>query len=410
MRVRRVLLVGPVLIAAALVGFYVLRPPVVSVADVATRDVAPAIQGVGTVEAKRIVSVGATITGRVVALLVDQGDTIRTGQVIAHLDDTQYRADVDRAEATVRATEAQLRDLVAGARAEEIAQLRARLFSASATRTVTEHDLRRVGELYAKELVSAQDRDRAQQARDVASAQEDEARHALELALRGSRIDLIAAARAQLRAVESALVLAREKVADTRIESPLNGYVVSRELEAGSIVNPGVAIFKIADPQTAWATVYVDARETAAISVGDRADVTLRSLPGRVLPGRVARIQRESDRVTEQLAVDLAFIERPSRLILGEQVEAAIRPSIRRGATTLPLAAVVRRPDGTGALVVDAGHLRFEPARLGVVDPAGWIEVLEGLRPGDEVVLAPGRLADRANDGRRVRVVRTARR
>jgi multidrug efflux pump subunit AcrA (membrane-fusion protein) len=149
----------------------------------------------------------------------------------------------------------------------------------------------------------------------------------------------------------------------------------------------------------------VDQRDTARLSVGDRADVTLRSLPGRAFPGRVARIEREGDRVTEQLTVDVAFVERPARLILGEQVEIAIRPPARRGVAAVPVAAVVRRPESEGALVVENGRVHFAPARFGAVDPTGWVEVLGGLQAGTEVVVAPGPLADRASDGRQVRVV-----
>jgi HlyD family secretion protein len=117
----------------------------------------------------------------------------------------------------------------------------------------------------------------------------------------------------------------------------------------------------------------------------------------------VARIQRESDRVTEQLAVDVALDERAPRLILGEQAEASIRPAALQGVLAVPLAAVVRRPDGLGALVVADGRLRFRKVRFGAADPGGWIQVLEGLRPGDQVVVAPGRMAEPANEGRRVR-------
>jgi HlyD family secretion protein len=249
--------------------------------------------------------------------------------------------------------------------------------------------------------------DRARQASDAASAAERDARHALDLALHNwARKDQIEAARAQLQAAQAALALAREKLTDTVLVSPLDGYVVNRALEAGGIVNPGIPIFKIADPRTAWVTVYVDARDTAGLAVGSPADITLRSLPGRVFRGHVARIQREGDRVTEQLAVDVAFAERPPRVILGEQVEATIRPPTHAGAIALPLAAVVRRPDGTGALVVEDGRIRFKAVRLGVADPAGWIEVLQGLSPGEEAVTAPGRLADPQNEGRRVRATR----
>lgn len=386
-------------------GFIFLRPVAVTTGAVTTRDLALAIQGVGTVEAKVVVNVSSKITDRVVSVLVDQGDTIKARQLMARLDDAQYVAGANQAEASMRAAEAQLRDLLAGARPDEIEQLRARLANAGATRSLAERELQRTKELFAKDLISAQDMDRARQAYDAATAAERDARHGLDLALNNwARKDQIEAARAQLHAAQSGLTLAREKLADTVIVSPLEGYVVSRDLEAGGVVNPGIPIFKIADPRTAWVTVYVDERDTAGLAVGNPADITLRSLPGHVFRGRAARIQREGDRVTEQLAIDVAFVDRPPRLILGEQVEVTIRPPAHAAAIALPLAAVVRRPDGSGALVVEDGRIHFRPVRLGAADPAGWIEALQGLSPGQTVVTAPGRLADPQNEGRRVRV------
>ena len=110
---KTVLVVGALALIAGVAGFFFLRPVAVTVSAVTTRDLAPAIQGVGTVEAKVVVNVSSKITDRVVSVLVDQGDTIKTGQLMARLDDTQYVAGVNQAEASVRAAEAQLRDLLA---------------------------------------------------------------------------------------------------------------------------------------------------------------------------------------------------------------------------------------------------------------------------------------------------------
>jgi HlyD family secretion protein len=177
-------------------------------------------------------------------------------------------------------------------------------------------------------------------------------------------------------------------------------------VEAGATVNAGVAILKVADPRTAWVTVHVDEREVGAVHQGDPAVISLRTLPGREIPGRVARIQRESDRVTEQLAVDIAFDERPDRLTLGQQAEAIIRPPARPGATAIPLGALIRTAEGPGAWIVAGGRLAFRPLRLGLVDPAGWAEVVEGVQAGEEVVVGPGRLAYPQSQGRRVAVAR----
>jgi HlyD family secretion protein len=434
----------------------VTRPPRVTVVEVTTRDLVPAVHAVGTVEVKRAVSVGARIAGRLTTVLVDQGDTVEPGQVVARLDDNQLAADVRRAEAAVRAAVAQRKDLEAGARAEEIAEARAnlaraqaqlddllvgsrpeeveearaRLRSAAATRMLTERERRRSETLYGQGLVAAQEADRARQAHEVAEAQERAAEQSLQLVVEGPRRhqidnaraqvegfrarlallaagprpDQVAAARAQVLEAEAALALARERAGDAVVTSPLSGYVVSRELEPGATVNAGTPIVRVADPATAWATVHVDERRTGMLGVGDRADVTLRSQPEHPLPGRVARVRRESDRVTEQLAIDVAFDVPPGRLTLGEQVEAVIRPAARPGAVAVPAAALVRGREGNGVWTVMDGRLVFRRVEPGVTDAEGWLEMRRGVRPGEIVVLAPGGLA--GADGRRVRVTR----
>jgi hypothetical protein len=94
----------------------------------------------------------------------------------------------------------------------------------------------------------------------------------------------------------------------------------------------------------------------------------------------------------------------PARLTLGEQVDALLRPARRAGVTAIPAGAIFRGPAGTGVWVVQDGRLAFRRVRSGVVDADGWTEIVDGLRPGERVVDTPGRLADLANEGRRVSV------
>jgi len=395
-----------VVIAGGVVAVFFLRPAAVTVVRVAARDITPAVHGVGTVEAKIIVPVSSKITDRIIAVLVDQGDPITTGQVVARLDDTQIAAEVRQAEANVRTADAQLRDLLAGARPEEIDSLRAQLAAAQASRELAEHDFVRAQQLATKQIISQQDLDRAGQVHDVSSNQERDLQQKLRLALEGPRRDQVEAARSQGRAAEAALSLARQRLADTVITAPLTGYVVSRETEAGAVVNPGIPIFKVVDPRTVWATIYVDEQDTAGLAVGHPVEITIRSVPGRRFRGSVARVRRESDRVTEQLAIDVTLGEHPERLTLGEQVEAIIRLPVERAVVALPVAAIVRRPDATGALAVVNGRIRFTPLRLGAIDEAGWVHALQGLSAGDDVILAPGGLADATSEGQRVRIGR----
>ena len=238
---------------------------------------------------------GSKITGRIIAVLVDQGDTVTAGQVLARLEDAQQRAEVSRQDAALRAAEAgiaeahanvqraqaTLDDLVAGSRPAEIEQVRERAKSAGATRARPELDHRPTQELSrqvadrgAGDEPARQDSRSRPQERDVAKA--------LEIALEGPRKNQVAAARAGLEAARhqldaagaarhqaaAGLAVAREQLADTVLLSPFAGYVVTRALEPGAPISPGTPIFKLADPRSSWVTVYVDERDTAALAPG----------------------------------------------------------------------------------------------------------------------------------------------
>jgi len=409
----RAVLAGGLLAGGIAGALFFFRPPQVTVAAAAVREIAPVIQGVGTVEAKTVVTVSAKITGRLVSVLVDQGDAVRTGQLLATLDRAEQQAQVAQAEAAVQrarmaviAQEVALRKAAASVQAAE-----ATVGRLTATEGLARVNADRWRQLHQEGGVSRVEMDVrvteavvAGQERRSAEAQRRVAEE--EVAVGQAAVDTL---RQEVRVAEAALAATRARQADTEIRSPLDGVVVLRELEAGATVNPGSGILKIADPRTAWVTVHVDERDLGNLSVGDRAEISLRSLPGRPVRGQVARIQRESDRVTEQLAVDIALLERPERLTLGEQAEARVRPLARQGAVGVPLGALVRTADGPGVWTVVTGRLAFRPVRIGVVDPGGWVETLGGVRAGDEVVVAPGRLADRRNEGRRVMVVRARR-
>lgn len=385
-----------------------LRPTRVTTAQVTHREIQPAVQGVGTVEAKNVVALAAKIAGRITAIDVDQGDVVRAGQPLVKLDNSELSAEVERAAANLErvklsllAQEAALLRAQAGLTAADAAIARAR-----SNQALAQANAERWRRLAAKELVAPMEFDERVTAAKSADAELRSAE-----ALREAAAKEVAAQEIGLKAVPqdiaasaAALASVRARAAETVIASPIDGYVVSREVESGTAVNPGAPILKLADPTSIWVTVFVDERESAALAVGDGAEVALRSLSGRTFRGRIARIRRESDRVTEQLTVDIRFDEAPARLTLGEQAEATLRPKAKK-VLALPLAALVQSPKGAGAWTVIDGRLRFKPGRFGVADGAGWIEVLEGFSGGEQVVMAPGKLADLKNQGRRVAVV-----
>ena len=383
-----------------------LRPTQVATAEVTAREISPSIQGVGTVEAKVVVQLAAKIAGRIVIMNVDQGDTVRSGQVLVQLENAESSAEVERAVANLdRAKLATPAQQAALLRAQAgLAAAEAFVAKTEANRSLARANADRWRKLAAIDLVAQMDLDERINAAESADAELKSAEAlreaaAKEVALQEAALNIVPK---DIAAATAAVASVQARRADSIITSPINGYVVSRELESGAAVNPGTPILKLADPRTLWVTVYVDEHDAGRIAVGNPAAVTLRSMADRTFNGQVVRVRRESDRVTEQLTVDISFDETPERLALGQQAEAIIRPTART-TTALPLAAVVQSPKGAGAWMVVDGRLSFRRARLGAVDTAaGWIEVLEGFSEGEEVVIAPGRLVDLNNEGRRV--------
>jgi len=248
----------------------------------------------GTIEATQV-DVSVKITGRILERLVKEGDRVTRGQVLVRLDDSELAADVRRQDAALRSAQATLRDLQKGARPQEIEDARAAVSSAEATRTMTEREYQRNEQLYTKNLIAAQDVDRARQAYEVAKAQERSARERLALLLAGSRPDQIDAAGWQVTQAESALAQAQSRLREARVVSPIDGVVLRKNLEAGETANPGVPILTLVNPKDVWLRAYVPETEVGRLKVGDTAALRVDAFPNRVFTGRLVEIGSEAE-------------------------------------------------------------------------------------------------------------------
>jgi HlyD family secretion protein len=273
---KKKLFLYPIALATAIVllKMTVFAPPEVKIVTVEKRDLSAQVYGNGTVEAKVVVGISSKITGKVIQLYADQGDHVKKGQLLAKLENddfiqqqTQSDAEVSRADATLNV---------------EIANLK----KAKANLELADNNVRRYRDLVGKNLVSKQEAEQYENSYQV--AEEEVARSAA----------AVESARMGQKANRAGLGVAKSKVADTLIYAPQDGVIISRDLEKGATVTPGMSIFRLADPQTIWVKTNVDESQLKGVAVGKKAAITLRSMPGEQLPGQVVRIVRESDRVT----------------------------------------------------------------------------------------------------------------
>ncbi len=253
-------------------------------------------------------------------------------------------------------------------------ELEAQDRQAQATLALATKDAARYRALAAKELVSAQEAEQYETAFVVA---------------------------------REAAVASRSRLDDAVIVAPEDGVVIRRDLEPGATVTAGLPIFFLANPQTVWVKANVDESQLKGVAPGQPATISLRSAPGEKFPGQVARLGRESDRVTEELEVDVAFTPPLANFRLGEQAEVWIVPGAKRQAPSLPRAAVVVRDGRRGVWRIEKGRLHFRQITTGLEDQqAGMVEVVGGITEQDMVALAPAEKMQQFTEGRRVRVGR----
>ncbi|MBS0311575.1 MAG: efflux RND transporter periplasmic adaptor subunit [Proteobacteria bacterium] len=373
------LAIGLLAFVAAFVWLLATRGPLAPVgveqAAVTRADLHPGVYGIGTVEAQHAYSVGPIQAGRLLRVMVDQGDRVEAGQVLAEIDPVDLR---QRADAAMSAA-ARARQAAAAAQAQ--------VGEADSRTRLAQANLARYQALYRQNFV----------AREMVDSRMHEAA-AADAALAAARANAAAAQREIGRADAE-----RQGVDQLRnsltLLSPITGVVTAREAEPGTTVVAGQAVLRLADPARLWVRARVDQARAQAIRAGQAADITMRSAPATVLPGKVARIELQSDAVTEERIVDVAFDPVPARLYLGELAEVTLHLPGVRNALTVPSAAIGLRNDRTGVWQAVDGRARFKPVQFGV-QTADRVQVVSGLAEGERIIVYSARQLD---DGMRVR-------
>ncbi|MBH9578592.1 efflux RND transporter periplasmic adaptor subunit [Inhella proteolytica] len=374
-------LLGLALLAALLFGALragPLAPVRVTVARAEPARLAPALFGIGTVEARRSVLIGPTGAGRVQSVAVDVGERVRAGQLLAEMDPVDL-------EARVAALDA------ASARAASALQAaQAQLDDARARQALTAANWRRHAELAAQNFISPGALEARQQ--ELASAQ----------AAVGAAQANLAAARLDQQRLAAERAAVRQQRAHVQLLAPFDAVVVSREAEPGATVVAGQPVLRLIDPSSLWVKLRLDQGRSAGLAAGLPAQIVLRSDPEHPLPGQVARVEALSDSVTEERVAQVRFERLPATLSVGELAEVTLNLPETGLAPTVPNAAIRRQQGRSGVWQLDAEGLHFRPVRLGASSLEGRVQVLEGLPAGATVVVHSERALEA---GSRTRVV-----
>jgi HlyD family secretion protein len=252
---------------------------------------------------------------RIAEVLVQEGDRVQKGQVLARLDTGRLKPQVAQAEAQVEAQRQVVERLHNGSRPEEIAEARANVESAKA-------DLANARSLYARltslserskgGAVSQQDLDNAKAALDVAEARTVVNQKALELLVAGPRREDIAEAEARLRANEAQLALLKQEWIDAELVAPVNAVVRTRIMEPGEMASPLRPVFLLAIIDPKWVRAYVSERDLSKVRPGLTTRVSVDSFPDRDFEGWIGFVSPVAEFTpktvqTEELRTSLVY-------------------------------------------------------------------------------------------------------
>jgi HlyD family secretion protein len=407
----------------------------VTVEAVQARDLTALVSASGKIQAKRTVNISADNMGRVTQLSVEEGDRVTRGQFLMQIDPRNLASAVQSGEAGQQAARSQLE------------QQRLSIVSARENLALARAELKRQQELWAQQLTTRQELDRAENTVTVREAE-----------LRQREVD-IKTQEQRIRQEGASLNQAQYNLSRARIESPIDGIVSRRNIEEGETVvigtmnNAGTVLLTIADMSIIEAEVEVDETDIPSVRLGQVAKVTIDALPGKEYTGKVTEIgnspiqatnagagagqaatnfkvtiqldqtidevrpgftcSAEIETATRQQAVSVPIQAMAVRDLVFDKAGTIVRPPKQDGKKKAPTPATPAdlpegqtRKETEGVFVMRDRNAEFVPVRTGIAGERHF-EVLSGIKVGDKVITGPFNSVRDLQDGDEIRLAET---
>ena len=311
----------------------------------------------GTIEAIKA-ELSFQVSGRVIAVLVDEGQSVEKDQLLAELDQSEFKArynqalanldrsknnlqrlelvleisksilpvEVVRAEASVAALQSQLNELEAGYRKQDIEQAKLAFLVSQVTMEEAQKDKERHDKLFREGIISEKERDVIDLRYEKAFKEYERAQEAYKLLKEGFRVEAIQtakarlaegkamlqqarsnlkrmeaaekdvdAARAQIKAAQASLELAETQLKYTQLRAPSRGIITSRNVEPGEVVLPGRQVLSISDLSSVDLKIFVNETDIGKVKPGQKVEVRVDSFPRKIFWGMVSFISPEGE-------------------------------------------------------------------------------------------------------------------
>lgn len=410
---------------------------VVQTGKVARMDLVSVVTASGEVKPRNYINIGANTQGAapITAIYVKEGDHVKKGQVLARLADVQQRADLNAQQAALNSAFADSSASEASVKAQEdnIAVAKAQVDHDRADVEQKKMDLKRSQELFNAKLIASQDFEAKKVTYDlaVATLQSSEQKVHQAEAARAQAAAQLASAQKKIAQNQAMVARSSDVLSQYDAVAPLDGVVTNLPVRAGETVVPGLqnssasTIMTIADMSIITAEVHVDETDIVSVKMGQSAEVSIDAIPNRTFKGRVIEIgdtallrssgvAASQSQTSGQEAKDFKVVialDIPEDMVRpGLSCTAKITTAMRGRALSIPIQALTVREKGQiqqqkpgkpapmdpaaqkvakeelqGVFVVKNGKALFRTVTTGVTG-ATDIEVLSGLKDGDEII------------------------
>src|SRR4026207_1941337 len=369
----------------------------------------------GYVVAHHKIAVGAKVMGRVHWIGVEKGDAVQEGQVLVRLEDSEFRAQVNQAEANLAAAQARLDRLRTGSRPQGKLKDKAAVLQAEANLKNAEAEYQRTESLYRSGVSSKSEYDRALANRDSAAAMLQSARQSSAMTDIGPRKEEIRAAEAEVQQMRAARDYANTQLAATEIKAPVTGTVLQRIVERGEMVSPSAfggsgartSVVDLADLTDLQVELDISQTDFARLKPSQRAEIIPEAYPNLRFTGFIEEIAPEANRAKSTVQVKVK-IENPNEQLrpemnarvnfLSDKAPATDNKSIAR--VLVPKTAVVKKDNSSFVFVVKGNKVEQRTIRTGEESGDAYV-VLDGLSGNESVAVSE---VDKLRDGGRVKV------
>ncbi|GER94024.1 ABC transporter substrate-binding protein [hot springs metagenome] len=287
----------------------------------------------GNVEVTEV-NVGFKMPGRIIKLYVEEGQRVNKGDKLAEIDSEELKYQVIQQRAYLNEAIARLQELKTGSRPQEIEQAEANVRYAEAEMIKAKRDYERAEVLYKNDAISAQQMDSAKKVYVTAQSLYKKAVETLSLVKEGPRKEEIVAATNRVKQAEASLRVYEERLKDTVIYSPISGVIMRKNLELGETVSPGVPVYTIGDLDKPWIKVYVKEDKLGLVKLGQKAEITTDSFPGKIYRGTITYISSEAEFTpknvqTQEERVKLVFGVKVSVENINDELKPAMPADVR---------------------------------------------------------------------------------